>query len=338
MSSSVDAFARITPGSWTCTLLPFPKGRPRSRGLGYWGDRPVAYAEAARGGGAAYVWLDDGPREISVPGAESVSVVPSADESLPGQAVIGGVSRAVVIRLDGGGIAYTDLHDPRFESTTALACAGRTVVGAGTPAGRRQTVGLVWKVSGGTPEPLDGPDPDRSTEARATDGTWHAGAAGMPARAVAWRAGSPAPLVLASPRGSNAGAAGVDGGRFTGTIWTTMENCRAAFWPTAEAPWVDLTPKGFACAEGRASAAGLQTGWAYLDRKREVAHAVLWGGAASRFTDLHAFVPNRKYNFSRAAAIRVAGPRVSLLGSAGVSANGAVPVQQACRWDATLEA
>ncbi len=330
---------RINPDSWTWMLLAPPKGRPRTRGTGFWGGHPIVYAEAARSGGGPYVYDGANPHELAVDGAERVSFGTGTGEHLAGTAWFKEVGHAVVLRRAGGGFRAIDLHDAAYVSTAARAAAAGIVVGSGVPVGKTLSVALVWKADGGSPAVLDGLEPGQPAEAAATDGTVHGGVAAgrtVAGQAVAWKAGSAEPSFLPAAGAWSWGVAAVAAGAFTGTAWKNPDDCRPSFWPSSSGPWVDLTPAGFLGGEAHGAAPGLQAGWSYTAKDRQGAHAMLWGGSTSAVVDLHPLVDAGKFNESFAAAVLATPAAVDVIGWVGHKVDGRLLACQACRWTAKV--
>jgi hypothetical protein len=182
----------------------------------------------------------------------------------------------------------------------------------------------------------------------ATDGTRMAGSVGR--GATLWPSATATPIDLA-PEGMMAShVEALDGEWQIGTVWKGM-CARAGLWRGTAASFCDLTPKGFQAASAYGGAKGFQVG--FVRRKDTTRNgstgcdhrATIWQGAADRWFDLNALLPEKNYNASVAWAIEVRGDEVRVCGSASqyeVSSPGTAeeshfePVSHPVLWTARL--
>lgn len=339
----------IDPSSWQVTLLPHPKRFSRSKALGFCGNEPVGVAETARAKVAGCWWPGGTPEFLELDGFKDLNVLFARGDIIPGSwsKNSGGKVGAAAWKLTEGVLEGRNLHDERFERTWAEGAGGGLVVGVGVHKGklgmRPKDSGLIWNDAGELREVSGAED----VCLRATDGTCFAGNIG--ARAAFWPEFGAPPVDLAPADMPASEVYAMDGALQIGYAFKKLA-ARAVVWRGSAASALDLTPAGFAESRAFDGAHGYQVG---LVRKGSNTRngssacddcAVIWQGAADRWFDLNALLPE-PFNASNAWAIRVTADRILVCGEAlrvetsdpGTSRESHfVPLAQAVLWTVQL--
>ena len=322
---------RVDRGSITATLLPLPKGRKRSRAVGFWRGDPVASVASSGDTAPPFLWVDGKPQLVSfqdvkklVPCGTSVSQLagywytPKHDE------------RALVwTRSAGDTMDGVELHPNGWQKSLALACGDGQQIGHGYERFTKDpSRALLWTGSRESLIVLTGPDPSRSTAGRGVAQGVQVGCVGggtMYQRACLWR-GTSESYVDLHPDGADflgSDAMGVGDGQQVGTVWGESMMPHAALWSGSPGSYSNLAPNGFVRSTAWGCAGGFQVGWAEDREMGLCAHAILWGGSADEFIDLQELVPE-PWNVSQAMDLDVDGDTLRILGTVqhAVKSNG----------------
>lgn len=320
MPDAAPGIADIDPTSWQVTILPLPKGHSRGSAYGFCGGHPVGRAERLRSPSVGCWWPDGRPELLTFPGCKLVNPGRAAGNVIPGHwRTDDGTMGALRWRLRSGALEGGRLDAPPLASSWATAATDGMVVGIGTPPrpadGRARNVGVVWREDG-TVEVISG---EGDVVINAGAGTAVAG--NVRGRAMLWPDAASTPIDLTPPGMAMADIRALDGAVQAGVAYKGNRS-RAALWAGTATSCRDLTPTAMQVAQLSDAASGYQVGSV---RARENTpngtpgsdnRAVLWQGAADRWIDLNALLPQDKYNASSAMAIAVEGGVVRICGQA----------------------
>ena len=325
---------RIVVASLTVKVLPSPKLRLIARGGGFWMGDAFGEAESGKGGASvAVLWPGGQVEELKLPKVKEPELAFARGADAVGTIQARGGSHAALFKRSREGIALTDLHSKAYAKTWARGCDGAQQVGGGEPKdSERNETALLW-----TPDKvveLHGPEPNRMTNAHGVADGIQVGVYGPSSEqhAMLWR-GTTASAVNLNPSDKHISEANaVADGEIVGFSalgeWPDFV-MRPCLWRGDAASWTDLLPDGYEGGSADHCAAGFQVGVAHVTLKEEVSHAMLWGGSAKEFLDLHTAVKDFPFNRSSARALLIEGRKLRIVGSASVmTRDGTGPLYQ----------
>jgi autotransporter-associated beta strand protein len=188
---------------------------------------------------------------------------------------------------------FLDMNPSGFSQSAVYGVSNGAFAGYGTSGGT--SVALYWPTTSATPANLN-PSVASSSTALAISGSSQVGSATIAANghshAAIWHGTAVSYVDLhavLSPSMSDSIAAAVSGTQIVGTAYDASQAAHAIAWNTAGTQYVDLTPPGFASADGAATNGTQQAG--DIVRAGGNAHASTWFGTATSYVDLQTYLP-----------------------------------------------
>lgn len=311
---------RIDTASITASFLALPKSKKYATAVGFLDGEPVASINGSGSSAGPYRWVGGKMERIVFQDVKKLAVRGASSSQLAGfWSTPKGDDRAVAWgRLADGSLAGTELHPPKWEKSTALACGDGQTVGFGYQVFvRDSSKALLWSGVRESVVILTGPDPAQDAMALGVAGGVQVGyTGGIRRHACLWHGSSDSYVDLHPGSGaSGSEALGAGDGQQVGHVWGDEMMSRAALWSDTAASYVNLAPDRFKRSRANACARGFQAGWAADEADGMVMRAMLSSGDADDYVDMHSVLP-APWNVSWATAIDVDGDRLRVFGTA----------------------
>ena len=311
---------RVDASSITVSFLKLPKGKKRGSGISFVGSEPIASVEGAGYSSPSFRWVDGKPELIGFQDLKRLSVRGASDNQVAGYwSTPKGAERALVwTRASDGTLNGVELHPPKWEKSSALACGDGQQIGFGYEVFvKNPSRALLWSGTRDSIVVLTGPDAEVDAMGMDVAGGIQVGYVGGSGRAHAclWR-GTSESFVDLHPAGTvGSEALGTGGGQQVGNVWDGEFTTRAALWSGAADSYVNLSPKKFFRSRATKCSHGFQLGWVCNEDRGMMIRAMLWGGDAEDYIDLQDSLPE-PWNASWPMALDVDGDRLRILGTA----------------------
>jgi autotransporter-associated beta strand protein len=290
VASVVPLFA----SDYAVTLL--GSGYSSSVAQGINGGRIAMIGYNANGSSTAVVWTISSSSSAALSvgaGIGSAEALAIDGNIVAGQAYSNSASfyHAYSWSLSGG--TFLDMNPAGYDQSTANGTSNGAFAGSGITGGVSQA--LYWPTAQSTPTNLTPSIASDSTALAINNGA-EVGSATITGsgyvHAMLWHGTAGSYVDLHTPLPSSltdSTAAAISGTQIVGTAYNTGGTAHAILWPTAGMQYIDLTPSGYAGADGEATSGSQQAGDVFGADGNP--HAATWFGTANSYVDLQAFLP-----------------------------------------------